>query len=72
MSYTVKEENHAGQILCKSKHTPIHIVQILIVQLIHCYVIIVLFLGTRIPKSSSLPNNSVFSFQLYNVNCILC
>ena len=49
--YTVKEENHAGQILCVLRlNTPlIHIVQILIVRLIHCYdvlIFILIFLGT--------------------------
>ena len=48
---TVKEENHAGQMLCVlSLNTPpIHIVQILIVRLIHCYdvlIFIIIFLGT--------------------------
>ena len=49
---TVKEENHAGQILCVlslNRVKSIHIVQILIVRLIHCYdvlIFIIIFLGT--------------------------
>ena len=48
---TVKEENHVGRMLCiLSLNTPpIHIVQILIVRLIHCYdvlIFIIIFLGT--------------------------
>ena len=51
--YTVKEENHAGLMLCVLTliTPPIHIVLILIVRLIHCYdvlifIIILLGIGT--------------------------